>query len=412
MNELYDVLELCLQEIEQGTDIETVLSRYPKHAEELRPILETSVQAISLAPMGPSPEVERRGRAKVLQQAALLREAQAQPTRRLWSVPLRRALVTLTVVGVLFISSTRLVQAASTTLPGDNLYPVKRTWEDVRVLFTFDTQAREALEVEHENERLDELNDLFTEGRSAKVDFAGTVMSQNGDLWEVSTIPVLISSQTELRPQSIVVGNAVRVKGYTQLGGTVMAERVDLLPAGMPLPEVDDDHAPAAGQEKPEAEQQHDSGDDNSNEGSEDGSPKPEETKTPQEESKSREFSRSGVVDSLDGSTLVVNGQSMNISTAKIEGTPKVGATVKVEGYFDANGIFVVTKIEFENGGSEDGGSVSDDGGENDGSKDSTNDNGSHEDDNGNDNGNGNTNDDDNSNSGGSSGSGGGGGDD
>src|SRR5512139_2133787 len=252
MNELYDVLELCLQEMETGTDIETVLSRYPKHAEELRPILETSVQAIGLAPMGPSPEVERRGRAKVLQQAALLREAQAQPTRRLWSVPLRRALVTLTVVGVLFISSTRLVQAASTTLPGDNLYPVKRTWEGVRVLFTFDNQAREALEVEHENERLDELNDLFTVGRSAKVDFAGTVMSQNGDLWQVSKIPVLISSQTELRSQPIVVGNAVRVKGYTQQGGTVMAERVELLPMGMPLPEVDDDHAPAAGQEKPE----------------------------------------------------------------------------------------------------------------------------------------------------------------
>jgi hypothetical protein len=388
MNELYDILELCLQEIEKGTEIETVLSRYPKHADELRPLLETSVQAIRLASLGPAPDVERRGRAKLLQQAALMREAQAQPqpSRRLWSVPLRRALVTLTVIGVLFISSTRLVQAASTTLPGDNLYPVKRTWEDVRVLFTFDNQAREALEVEHENERLYELNDLFTEGRSAKVDFAGTVMSQNGDLWEVAKIPVLISSQTELGTQPVVVGNAVRVKGYTQLGGTVMAERVDLLPAGIPLPEVDDDHNPATGQENPESEQQQqNSGDDNSNEGSEDGAPKPEATKAPQEESKSREFSRSGVVDAVDGSTLVVNGQSMNITTAKIEGTPRVGATVKVEGYFDANGIFVVTKIEFENGGSDGGSSVSDNGGKDDGSKDSSNDNGSHEDDSGND---------------------------
>ena len=218
MNELYDILELCLQEIEKGTDIETVISRYPKHADELRPILETSVQAISLAPLDPSPDVERRGRAKVLQQAAMLRETQTQPSRRLWSVPLRRALVTLTVLGVLFISSTRLVQAASTTLPGDNLYPVKRTWEDVRVLFTFDNQAREALEVEQENERLYELNDLFTEGRSAKVDFAGTVMSQNGDLWEVAKIPVLISAQTELATQPVLVGNAVRVRGYTQTG--------------------------------------------------------------------------------------------------------------------------------------------------------------------------------------------------
>jgi hypothetical protein len=34
-----------------------------------------------------------------------------------------------------FVSGTGLVRAA-TTLPGDNLYPVKRTWEDVLVLLT------------------------------------------------------------------------------------------------------------------------------------------------------------------------------------------------------------------------------------------------------------------------------------
>ena len=161
-----------------------------------------------------------------------------------------------------------------------------------------------------------------------------------------------------------------------------MAERVDLLPAGMPLPEVDDDHAPATGQENPESGQQQNSGDENSGEGSEDGLAKPEATKALQQESKSREFSRSGVVEAVDGSTLIVNGQSMNISTVKIEGTPRVGATVKVEGYFDSNGVFVVTKIEFQNGGSDGGSSASDNGGKENGSKDNS---GSHEDDSGND---------------------------
>ena len=177
MNNLYDILEICLKEIENGADVDTVLFRYSEFAEELRPILETSMQAKMLAAADPSPDVVRRSRANVMQQAARMREEQLRPSRRLWSVPLRRAVVSLAVIGALFMTSTGLVQAASTTLPGDNLYPVKRTWEDVRVIFTFDTQAREALEVAHENERLDELNDLFTEGRSANVDFAGTVMS-------------------------------------------------------------------------------------------------------------------------------------------------------------------------------------------------------------------------------------------
>jgi len=72
-------------------------------------------------------------------------------------------------------------------------------------------------------------------------------MSQNGDLWEVARIPVLVSAQTELSTQPVVVGDAVRVRGYTQLGNTVMAERVDLLPAGIPLPDVEDDDGPSDG---------------------------------------------------------------------------------------------------------------------------------------------------------------------
>lgn len=367
MNDKYDVLEVCIQEIEKGTDIDTVLARYPKYAEELRPILETSVQAIRLASLGPSPEVERRGRAKVLQYAARMREARALPSRRLWSVPLRRVLVSLAVITMLFLGSNRLVHAASGTLPGDNLYPVKRTWEDVRVLLTFDLHSREALEIEHENERLEELYELFAEGRSAKVDFAGTVTRQNGDLWIVSKIPVVISPQTDLRTPSATVGDAVRVRGVSQADGTVLADRVELLPAGMPLPQVEDDDSSEIDGENHENE--NEAGEDNSGSGS--------GGEAPERQTNSEKTSRRGVIDSISGNILVVDGQPMNIAGAEIRGTPMLGAAVKVEGYLDASGVFIVTKIEFESGGS-DGES-----GSNEGSGDHSNDN--NEDDNSND---------------------------
>ncbi|HSA99020.1 MAG TPA: hypothetical protein VLE49_00105, partial [Anaerolineales bacterium] len=133
MNNLYEALEICLQDIEQGADIDTVLFRYPDLADELRPILEASGNASSLAVPAPSVEVVRRNRAKVLQRAAQMRESK-RSSRRVWFVSLRRVVVTLSVVTVLFVSGTGLVRAASTTLPGDHLYPVKRTWEDVLVL--------------------------------------------------------------------------------------------------------------------------------------------------------------------------------------------------------------------------------------------------------------------------------------
>lgn len=268
MNKLYNVLELCLQEIEQGADIDTVLFHYPDFADELRPILEASLDAKSMAAPAPSAEVVRRNRAKALQQAAQMREARVKSSQRIWFASLRRVTVTLTVVAALFVSGTNLVRAASTTLPGDNLYPVKRTWEDVLLLFTFNLQEREALEVEHENERLHEVRELFAEGRSEDVEFGGLVTSQNGNEWVVSPgITVLVSTQTELRAGPIFVGSAVRVEGETRSDGMVLAERIEVLPPGATLPDMEDEH-----EGKNEQEQ------DNAGKGSEDDAPKIEET--------------------------------------------------------------------------------------------------------------------------------------
>jgi hypothetical protein len=58
MNNLYDALEICLQELEQGADIETALIRYPDLADELRPILEAAVGAQKMAVPAPSNQLE------------------------------------------------------------------------------------------------------------------------------------------------------------------------------------------------------------------------------------------------------------------------------------------------------------------------------------------------------------------
>lgn len=259
MNNLYEALEVCLEAIEQGADIDTVLSRYPDLADELRPILEASRNVSSLTVSAPTAEVVRRNRAKVLQRAAQMRESK-RSSRRIWFASLRRVAVTLVVVAILFASGTGLVRAASTTLPGDQLYPVKRTWEDVLVLFTFNSQQREALEVEHENERHHELKELFAEGRSAEVEFAGLVMSQNGTDWVVSGIPVLISAQTEIKDPGITVGSAVQVEGQTQSSGAVSAEKIELLPPGGQLPDVEDEHEYQNGHEGGDQEMEDSSG--------------------------------------------------------------------------------------------------------------------------------------------------------
>lgn len=361
MNDIYQILELCLNEIDKGATIESLMVRYPAYADELRPILEASVDAKSIAAPNPPADVVRRNRAKVLQHAAQMREANASSTRRLWSVPLRRALVSLAVIGVLFASSTGLVRAASTTLPGDNLYPVKRTWEDVLVIFTFNVQSKQTLQVEHENERLNELNELFAERRSVRVDFSGLVTRQEGNLWLVAGIPVAVSTQTGLPSQPVVVGDAIHIIGVTQNDGAVLAQQVYLLPTGVALPTINDDD-PA---EREDSGSSSLSGEDNSGKTSETEAPKIQVTQTAEPGSNSgsgsssevepKEKTVNGVVQSINGNIVVVNGQIMNTSTAEVDGKPRVGATVKVEGYYDSNGLFIVTKIEYQSSGSDSG---------------------------------------------------------
>ena len=383
MSDLYDIVEKCLVEIEQGADVDTVLFRYPEFADELRPILETSVHAMELAAPDPAPHIVHLNRAKLLKHAAEMRTAKARPASRFWTVSLRRLAVTLAILLLAFAGGNGLVHASTNTVPGDNLYPVKRTWEDILVLFTFNPQERETLEVEHENERLEELRELFAEGRTTNVVFSGYVTHQNGTEWRVSTISVAISPQTELPANPVAIGAAVRISGVTQPDGSVLAYHVQLLPSGIKLPVVNDDNESGSEEQKPaetqavqeqptaQTEEESHSGygigtppaatTDISNDDSE---PRPtrtpvigsggETTITPDSSSQKKEFSFKGTIQSISNNIWTVNGHMIDVSKAEIHGSPAVGKSIKVEGYITADGTYMAKDIEVFSGSSGD----------------------------------------------------------
>ncbi len=378
MNNLYDVLETCLHEIEHGAEIETVLLRYPEYADELRPLLEASRGAKQISVPEPSDDVTRKNRAMILQRAAELRESSAATHVRIdWFAPLRRLATTLAVLFLLFASGTSLVGAATTSLPGENLYPVKRSWENLQLWFTFNTALRDALEVKHENERIEELRELITNGRAAEVTFSGLVTRQTATGWLVAGFPVVISPQTDLPAQTVQVSSAVRVKGSTQPDGSVLAKSIEVLPPGSSLPDIEDEDGP---------ENDNESISDSGGE-----TPISVSTQTPGV----GEVKFDGNLDILNGDFWTINGVPSDISGAEIVGIPTVGAAVTVEGFFDENGVFVVTRIKFEEDkSSNDNGSNSND----DSSGNENNNNNDNSSDNNNDNSNENDNDDSNDN--------------
>ena len=352
MNRLNQILENCLQAIENGDTIETAVSRYPELANELRPLLEIAVSVKNKNMFVVSSDVVRRNRTKLLQHAAEMRESQIQrKAQGVWFVPIRRLVVTLIVLVIIFASGTSLARASSVTVPGDGLYPVKRTLENVLVLITFNHQQREVLELEQENERLDELQEVFDKGRSTHVDFSGLVATQNADQWFVSGIKVLISSQTNLPQDAVAIGSGVHVVGHTQ-NGFVQAESIELIslneiasmstvsPEGnnemyqTPTPVYTDNSGIP-----PEATESI-------------SVPEPEATAAvanPIITSKPFEPHHSsfkGIVQSLGGNFWMVNGVLVDVHNADISGKSAIGVVVKVDGYFDQNGVFVARRIE------------------------------------------------------------------
>ncbi|GJQ52732.1 MAG: hypothetical protein HKUEN02_15790 [Anaerolineaceae bacterium] len=352
MDNLYDVLETCLREIENGAEIETVLLRYPEYADELYPLLETSFLAKEMSASGPSVDVMRRNRAKVLQRAAEMRETNNKSAVRFgWFASLRRLAFTLATLVFAFVSSASLAGAASTLLPGDDLYPAKRSWENLQEAFALNPELRNALKVKHQNERIGELRELFANGRSADVSFNGLVARQSETGWLVAGVRVVTTSQTSLPPQPVPVNSAVRVQGVTQPDGSVLASDIEFLPAGASLPDVEDN--PFEADDQP----------------NEDDAPNIAATKTPDEPF-------DGNLDVLAGDFWTINGVPANMSRSQMVGTPVMGAAVTLEGFFDENGVFIVTKIVFkEDESSDDDGLNSNDDDNNNDDNDGSDDN-------------------------------------
>jgi len=231
MNEkMYDILESCLQELDNGVDMENILARYPKFGGELRPILKASLQAKEMAASAPSQSTVIRGRTRLMQRVAELREEKIAPRKRV--IPLlQRIAISFALTATLLLSGTGLVGASSSALPGQRLYPVKRGWEDLRLFFTFNEENRDSLEREFEDERLHEVNELLSEDEHSLVDFSGVFMTKNSVTY-VSEVQVIFPASAPLPNE----GATLHIAGWTTEHGYVEVARFEILPDNSIIP--------------------------------------------------------------------------------------------------------------------------------------------------------------------------------
>jgi uncharacterized membrane protein YgcG len=138
-------LEHCLQQLARMGDVEASLRRYPQYADRLRPLLEMAWAAHRHYDTVPEPLGGLAGGRERLLAVAAQQRARAVPATPATTAAQRgglekplafavRLVVVLLVVGVgTAVVGGGIVWAASHSLPGDALYPVKVAVEDVRL---------------------------------------------------------------------------------------------------------------------------------------------------------------------------------------------------------------------------------------------------------------------------------------
>ena len=366
MTELYDALEHCLEAMEAGASIENAVRRFPEFARELRPLLAASRLARDSSRVHVPPDVRKRGRERLLEHTRQSGKSRSIFRRRIIPVFPRLALTSL-LVAALVLTSTRLVSASSGSLPGQQLYPVKRTWESLRLWFVFSTEERDLLESDYEQERLNEIDELLGKHMEAPIAFSGLLSKQIDGHWLISGIPVLISSSTSLPGTPITDGAPVTVVGVTGADGLVQAHQIQILQPGSALPPFEPSHH-----------------DEEEGGGSAEGPvmPTPAVPSTPEAQAggglsqPQTTYEFSGVVQSMQGDVWRINGQTVYLAGAKVSGQVKLGSIVKFKGYYLSDGRFIVTSIEsrsgnsdgkHDKGGSDDSSGGSDGGGDGEG---------------------------------------------
>ncbi len=207
----------CLSALEAGESVDQVLTNFPADAPELRPIL-TVAAALPAFKMSPSEAQKIAARAAFLKQAAQLHKPTAQ--RRFFFGAMRHMAATVTALAlILVVLSGGAVAASGSALPGDPLYGLKRSVENVRLALT-NGAAHADLENDFEQARVREANALLDAGREAEVEFHGPINSIQDNGWIVAGLVVHVVTDTQVVgvPQ---IDRLAQVRGLTTSDGLV-----------------------------------------------------------------------------------------------------------------------------------------------------------------------------------------------
>lgn len=156
------ILQECLELLEQGLSVEECLARYPEEANELEPLLRTAAASRKAFMQSASAGTRSRIRSRVMAEWDKHHKQRRFP----WGLPVfmpRWAATALLVLLVVLLGGSSTVLASGGAVPGEVLYPVKVFREDTQLFFTRSPQEQVSLQTQFIKERAQEIRELALE---------------------------------------------------------------------------------------------------------------------------------------------------------------------------------------------------------------------------------------------------------
>jgi hypothetical protein len=209
--------------MQAGDSIDQVLAAYPRYIKTLKPLLQAAQEALEYSHTIQIPDDAQAESRRVFIETA--QEIIPQPKRFSFKQLTRRMVLPIGLLVLAILALWPVLTVARTALPGDLLYSLKRLNESVLFALESSNTERLYLEIKYDQERLVEVEKLIQLGQTGPVEFSGGLVENNTTVWQVSSIQVLIQSDTRLIG-TIETGFYVRVQGYLKPDGSVYAYQI------------------------------------------------------------------------------------------------------------------------------------------------------------------------------------------
>ena len=200
--EFANIFAECLERVLAGGEtIEQCLASFPEHAAELKPLLQTALDAKETLEIVPRPEFRERARYQILTE---LRDMEERKQRRfsLFAWQPRWATAVVAVL-VLLMASGGTVAAAGNSMPDQTLYPVKLATENVRMALIPSKLGKAEYYAELVDRRVGEIVNMADKGKLEHME--KTTRRMNNQLMAME---VLVSTE-KMAPAALTAPPAV-----------------------------------------------------------------------------------------------------------------------------------------------------------------------------------------------------------